>query len=102
MSKIEEISGEYMDCHYSKVHRLNIELAVDEIGTPILIFEDATKQGKERELFRLHIKEAINLKSIIDNSIIDWNWYKVDETRQKAMDEIKRLMVRLIKDDKHK
>jgi len=68
-----EICGEYKDLVYDKkVKRLNLELAKDKIGSPIIIFQDWTK-GKSKELFRVHIKESIELKAMIDNLIISYH-----------------------------
>jgi len=71
--KISAICGEVKQlCYDKKVDKLNLELAIDGIGCPVIIFEDWTKKNKSKELFRLHIKEAIELKAVIDNLIFDY------------------------------
>ena len=73
MKKEIEICGEYKELVYDKkVKILNLELAKDSISSPIIIFQDWTKKNKSKELFRVHIKEAVEIKAMIDNLIIDY------------------------------
>ena len=86
MKKEIEICGEYKELFYDKkVKILNLELAKDSIGSPIIIFQDWTKKNKSKELFRVHIKEAIEIKAIIDNLIIDY----YEELLEKSIEELK-------------
>ena len=74
--KIKRISGEVKDILYDKkITKLNLQLAKDELGTTIIVFENWTI-NKSKELFRLHIKEAIKLKAMIDNAIVDYFIYE--------------------------
>jgi len=72
MKKVQKICGTEMELMYGKVKKLNLELAKDELGCPAIIFQDWT--GKSKDLFRLHLKEANELKSVIDNLILDYLW----------------------------
>lgn len=78
MTKVmKRICGETTDIIYDEhISKLNLELALDPIGTPVILFEDWTKKGKE--LFTLHIKEAIELKGMIDNLVVDYFMYLKD------------------------
>lgn len=72
-TRIVEISGEAIDIHYDKkINKLNIELAMSSLGGPIIIFQDYSNVGKSRDILTLHLKEAIALKSIIDNLVVDF------------------------------
>jgi hypothetical protein len=74
------ICGQTKDLLYDKkISRLNIQLGEDQIGAPILVFEDWTQKDKAKELFRMHIKEAMELKSIIDQLIFDYTDYQNEE-----------------------
>jgi uncharacterized protein (DUF2249 family) len=72
--KVIRLCGQVKELLYDhKVKNLNLQLVKDNTGSPIIIFEDWTNKEDGKELFRLHIKEAIELKSMIDNLIIDHN-----------------------------
>jgi hypothetical protein len=69
--KEESICGEVIDINYDKeIKQLNLELIKDENGTPIIKFQDWTGDGKD--LFSVHIKEAIRLKSVIDSLVVEY------------------------------
>ena len=81
--QLKELCGETKELMYDKkIKLLNLELAIDEIGSPIIIFQDWTEKEKSKDLFRLHIKEAIELKAIIENLGNDYLWLKIDELIQ--------------------
>jgi len=69
----EQICGEDFITNYDKVNnKITIELEknTDKFGTSF--FEVAIYDSQmKKELLRLHIKEAIELKSIIDKFIVD-------------------------------
>jgi len=68
---MEKISGEVMDIHYDeKIEKLNLGLARDKCNSPVILFEDWTKEGEH--LLTLHIKEALELKAIIDKLVFDY------------------------------
>jgi len=75
--KVENICGEDKDIYYDKkVKRLNLEL-VNNKGCPLIVFQDWT--GKDsKHLFALHLKEAVELKAIIDNLVIDWTEDRIE------------------------
>jgi len=82
-NKKTEICGEVKEIHYDDViKKLNLELAFDSIGSPIIVFQDWTKYNDSKDLFRLHIKEAVELKSMIDNLIIDWTLHKIEAVEE--------------------
>ena len=67
-----EICGEIKDLWFSKDNtKLNLQLVVDDTGCPIIIVEEWTPKidpendYDSKELFRMHLKEAIELKSIL-------------------------------------
>lgn len=67
-----EIRGEVIDLwHDPKIKRLNSELAVDKNGAPLIVLQDWTDKGKD--IVRLHIQDAIRLKSVIDGLIFAFN-----------------------------
>ena len=73
MKKEIEICGEYKELFFDKNLRiLNLELAKDSIGSPIIIFQDWTKKNKSKDLFRVHIQEAIEIKAMIDKLIVNY------------------------------
>ena len=66
----QNICGEVLDIGFDKnIKKLNLELIKDKIGCFCIEIQDWTKG--ETTLVRLHIKEAIQLKSIIDNLVCD-------------------------------
>lgn len=70
--KEQDLCGEEKEIFYdTKVKKLNLELCIDKLGTPIIRFQDWTGK-KNKSLFQLHLKEAIELKSIIDNLFFDY------------------------------
>ncbi len=70
--KAKEICGTEKVINYDKkIKKLNLMLAKDEFGCPIIIFQDWTGVDS-KDLFRLHIKEAIELKSDIDMLVINY------------------------------
>lgn len=80
VKKYKLICGHTKEINYDdKIKKINLELAYDNIGTPIIIFGDWTNKGKD--LFTLHIKEAVELKSIIDNLIIDYHENEIEELK---------------------
>lgn len=74
--KIQQVCGEYTELFYDEsVKKLNLELAFEKThGTniPLILFQDWTKQ-KTRTFFKLHIKEAIALKSMIEALIVEYH-----------------------------
>ena len=81
IDKFTLISGEVKEIEYSSFgtkKKLNLELCTDAIGSPCILFSSWTKKRKEKDFFVLHLKEAIELKGIIDKLIFDWNDYKND------------------------
>jgi len=69
---MEEKNGEVKEIRYDKkIGKLNLMLAEDN-GIPLIIFQDWTGD-ESKDLFKLHIKEAVELKSIIDNLIISYH-----------------------------
>lgn len=56
----------------NKIKKLNLELGVDRIGTPLIQLQDWTKKNKSKPLVTLHIKEAIELKAVIDNLVFNY------------------------------
>lgn len=75
----KEHCGETKDLMYDdKVKKLNLELATDKNGSPVIIFQDWTDEENSKELFRIHIKEAMEIKSIMDNLVIDYVENKYD------------------------
>ena len=84
MKKEIEICGEYKELVYDKkVKILNLELAKDSIGSPIIIFQDWTKKNESKELFMVHIKEAVEIKAMIDNLIISYYEELLEELKWK-------------------
>jgi|GEM_PF-3427912 len=82
MSKVTQerlnICGEVTDIFYDKdVRKLNLELVKDKIGTPMIIFQNWTGR-KCTNLLTLHIKEAIELKSIIDKLVLDYTEHLIE------------------------
>lgn len=56
---------------------INLELSEDKIGSPIVVIE-----GNGKELMRLHLYEAMALKSDIDNLAHSYLWAHMDKVRQ--------------------
>lgn len=70
---MESICGEVIDIMYDKkVKKLNLQLAKNETGAPVIILQDWTKKDESKDLVVLHLKEAIRLKAVIDNLVIDF------------------------------
>ena len=68
------VSGEYKELFSSgKVKTISLDLH-DICGVPILKFLDCTNKNKSKELFSLHITEAIELKAMIDKAILNFHW----------------------------
>jgi len=64
-------SGIQKDIFYDrKVSKLNLQLGTNTRGDPVIIFQDWNGEGED--LLTLHIKEAIELKSMIDVLMIDY------------------------------
>lgn len=71
--KYHIICGQVIDLMYDeKIKKLNFELAKDKNGAPIIILQDWTKVNASKDLVKLHIKEAVEIKAVIDNIIIDY------------------------------
>lgn len=67
--RLNVVCGEMKEIHYdSRLAHIGIDLASDK-GTPIILFT-GWKDGKPRELFRLHLKEAMEIKASIDNTLV--------------------------------
>lgn len=78
---MNEICGSVQEIMYDpKIDKLNLELVIAN-GIPLIVFEDWT-EDETRNLFRLHIKEAIELKSVIDQLVVDY----LEEKANKADD----------------
>ena len=85
-SEIIRLGGEVKEIMYDKkIKKLNVELAKINIAIssrghdmPLILFEDWTQDKKIKHLFTLHIKEAIELKAILDKLLFDylWEWNK--------------------------
>ena len=74
--KKEEVCGIEQEIHYDKeIMRLNLELVSvmlpDEEPYYEIHFQDWKKDGKCKTILKLHIKEALELKSIIDQLVYD-------------------------------
>lgn len=69
--KYTEVCGHTMNSVQGlKSTTLNLELAVRSEGAPIIVFQDW--DGEEsKDLFALHLHDAIKLKSIIDSLILN-------------------------------
>ena len=77
------IGGYEREILYDKKNdNLDIELAYDKIDCPVLIF-NVGKGDKAKEVFRLHIKEAIELKAIIDCLVADFHEEELDQLKNK-------------------
>jgi len=75
---MKEIEGIEQEIYYDKkIKKLNIELA-DDKGRPLILFQDWTKKSKCKTLITLHIKEAIELKSIIDKLVVGYLEDKIE------------------------
>jgi len=61
-----------------KIDKLNLELAVTASRCPLIYFEN--KDGT-KVFFRMHLREAIELKSVIDNLVLDYNEFLVEEVQ---------------------
>ena len=79
-----EMGGHVMDLHFDgKCEKLNIGLGTikefDEM--PCIIFEDWTgdENAKTKRFFVMHIKAALELKSIIDSLVFDYLWDKTED-----------------------
>ena len=73
--KEKSICGHIDSINYDrKIDKLNFELVRDVMGIPMIVFHDWSKK-RGREILRLHIKEAIQLKAIIDCFVIDYVEY---------------------------
>ena len=66
-------------CYDSRYTQIDVLFGMDKIKTPLItiVGEKITgKKGKERikstNLLTLHIKEAIELKSVIDRLVVDY------------------------------
>ena len=81
--KYKEVCGEVIELHHDdKIDKLNAELAVDEIGTPVIILQDWTKEGKSKDLVVLHVKDAMRLKAVFDSLLIDANLLNADYLKE--------------------
>lgn len=72
----EDICGEVKDLFFDKyIKKLNLELVkVTDKHNNFhyeIHFQDWSKKNKSKTLFKLHIKDAIELKSMIDKFIVD-------------------------------
>ena len=86
--KREEISGIDMDLFYNrKKINLNIELVRVDLGDDAIYyeleFEDNTK-SKTKRFFTLHLKEAIELKAMIDCLIYDATRDEMDNNKEES------------------
>lgn len=71
-SKIEVIGGKHFDIYYDRgIRTLSMDFAVNDIGSPLVIVSDWTGK-KAKELFTLHLDEALELKSTIDSMVLEW------------------------------
>jgi len=61
-----------------KIDKLNLELTVTESGCPLIYFEN--EEGT-KVFFRMHLREVIELKSVIDNLVLDYNEFLVEEVQ---------------------
>ena len=80
---MEEICGEEIQIHYDKkVKKLNLEFAKDNIGSPVILLQDWTVKGTSKHLLTLHIKEAIQLKAVIDSIVVDYFEHQLDKVSE--------------------
>ena len=90
MKEYTEVCGEVIDLfHDKKIQKLNAELAVTNIGAPVIILQDWTDEGKSKDLITLHLKDAIRLKAVFDSLIIDASIHEkeyLNELMKKAFD----------------
>lgn len=69
VSEDKTVMGHVFETMYdSKIDKLDVCL-VNRIGTPIISFQ---KYDTNKVLFELHLKEAIELKAIIDRMVVDY------------------------------
>jgi len=83
--RLNVVCGEMKEVHYDhKYSYLGVDLSSDK-GTPIILFT-GWRDGKPKELFRLHLKEAVELKSVIDNALVSYVQEKAifDEDEKKG------------------
>jgi hypothetical protein len=89
--KYTEICGETMELHQDeKISLLNVELAVTKIGAPVIVLQDWTEKEKRKDLVVLHLKDAIKLKSVIDDLVTDATLFEreyVEELMEGKKDE---------------
>lgn len=72
----ERLGGIEKEVLYDEeISKLNVQLVKGRIGEPLIILEDWSKK-KSKLLLKLHIKEAIELKAIIDSLVFDYLFEK--------------------------
>ena len=89
MEGLEMLSGEQAEMSYNPFgtsFMLNVELCKDKLGSPVIMFSDWTTEGKEKDFFALHIKEAIELKGMIDKAILSWCQHEIDDLKMDKQD----------------
>lgn len=70
--KLTQVCGEIIELHHDKkISILNCELAVDKMGSPVILLQDWSVDEKSRHLVTLHLKDAIRLKAVFDSLILD-------------------------------
>jgi len=89
--KYKEICGEVIDLfHDKKIDKLNAELAVTELGAPVIVLQDWTKEEESEDLVMLHLKDAMRLKAVFDSLIIDATLHN-KEYVQELIDEAEKV-----------
>ena len=95
MKKTENIGGYTFETYYDQRYK-NIDLELvrvvfkdkvlfhEEIPYYQINIEATTKNKKIKTILRLHIKDAIQLKSIIDNMVYDANQDAVERLKWKT------------------
>lgn len=75
VKKYENIGGTTLDTMYDRRYKcVDLELVQVHLGEESYFeihIDATTEKGKFKHLLKLHIKEAIELKSIIDNLVYD-------------------------------
>lgn len=54
-------------------------ILVKDYGTPLLVIYTGKKKSTTKKILTLHIKEAIELKSIIDKLVLDYLEEKIED-----------------------
>lgn len=69
--ELENICGIEKEFLMCSIKKLNFELCKDSIGTPKVRIQDWS-EGKEKDLIIMHLTEFLQLKSVIDEIVLDF------------------------------